>query len=721
MLDLEPVKENNKTLDLQPIEDNNATLDLEPSEAGALQGGVEQKRFINRDVNLQSIPINAMKDLGDITTGIAGLIGGAVNAGVVTPIKRAVAGEPIIQQQDFTNAWETAKQLPSALKQGLKEDYGQANIDMIQPDKLGVNVDWKGLLQSFEAHPLNRALDVLSLGTIGAGKRIADTARLTSKMIKPVGNIEKTLKYSPNLAIEGLQRVAETKPIQSLVNFADKSPALNQLQTGVADFLGAKPASRLLGTVGANKRAAKLLEQKNQIANINQRNAAINLNKQALGNITEKQGKQLIQAIERGEQVPENLKEARGILKEKVSANAEQYIASGNLDKQVVQDLPINQAASIRLNKPISELTDAEKLEELKIQSAKPKEQQPFYVPIMYDEKLKPSDFFANTTKSYKAPELKQRKVGMDLSADTGAAQINIKDTRVKMKAIKKDIKLPEVTKGEYVRGRYKNRFFTKNITDDLTRDFIDAENSLLEVTKEIRKNPANALQNMDILENKLIDKVGKLPDEAQREYYDKFYKDLDIANTHEELRKKALTPEGAGFVADDVINSKQKVTKLSQSILKAKGLPTDIKKTIKQNAPTYESMTNNDLIMTASDAIDKDLMGNLADVMAKDKFNAFDVERTRQIAKRLNAQNTPEANETLINLLDKASEQASKSGQAVQAFSLWNNLTPEGAILKTNKLLNEYNKRFGKNLKLTQEQINNITKLQETAQALPD
>ena len=163
------------------------------------------------------------------------------------------------------------------------------------------------------------------------------------------------------------------------------------------------------------------------------------------------------------------------------------------------------------------------------------------------------------------------------------------------------------------------------------------------------------------------------------------------------------------------------KQTKLSESIQEAKGLPTDIKKTIKQNAPTYESMTNNDLIMTASDAIDKDLMGNLSDIMAKDKFNAFDVERTRQIAKRLNAQNTPEANETLINLLDKASEQASKSGQAVQAFSLWNNLTPEGAILKTNKLLNEYNKRFGKNLKLTQEQINNITKLQETAQALPD
>src|SRR5574344_3088308 len=254
------------------------------------------------------------------------------------------------------------------------------------------------------------------------------------------------------------------------------------------------------------------------------------------------------------------------------------------------------------------------------------------------------------------------------------------KDLNVELRALRNSIELPEVTKGTYIKGRYKNRFFTKNITDDLTRDIIDADKALLEVTKEIRKNPANALQNMDILENKLTDKVGELPDEAQQKYYDKFYKDLGIADNYVQVKNKELTPEGAGFVADDVINSKQKVTKLSQSILKAKGLPTDIKKTIKQNAPTYESMTNKDLIMAASDAIDKDLMGNLLDIMDKDKFNAFDVERTRQIAKRLNAQNTPEANETLVNLLDKASEQASKSGQAVQAFSLWNNLTPEGA-----------------------------------------
>lgn len=217
------------------------------------------------------------------------------------------------------------------------------------------------------------------------------------------------------------------------------------------------------------------------------------------------------------------------------------------------------------------------------------------------------------------------------------------------------------------------------------------------------------------------IEEFNKLPEQTKVAYEPVANVAPAEKTVEGSIAQEALPQPVAPEMVQPEIPTTTKQTKLAESVQKAKGLPTDIKKTIKQNVPTYESMTNNDLIMTASDAIDKDLMGNLADVMAKDKFNAFDVERTRQIAKRLNAQNTPEANETLINLLDKASEQASKSGQAVQAFSLWNNLTPEGAILKTQKLIKQYNERFGKNLKLTQDQINTITKLQEKAQALPD
>src|SRR5574344_329495 len=43
------------------------------------------------------------------------------------------------------------------------------------------------------------------------------------------------------------------------------------------------------------------------------------------------------------------------------------------------------------------------------------------------------------------------------------------KDLNVELRALRNSIELPEVTTGEYVKGRYKNRFFTKNITDDLT------------------------------------------------------------------------------------------------------------------------------------------------------------------------------------------------------------------------------------------------------------
>lgn len=117
--------------------------------------------------------------------------------------------------------------------------------------------------------------------------------------------------------------------------------------------------------------------------------------------------------------------EIKNLLRNKVNENAEYYIKSGLLDKQTVHDLPINNYASIKYNKPIDSLTDAEKLDALKDIEKMPKEQQPFYIPMMYDDKLRAGDFFANSTKRYKPNELKHRSVGMGLEENkTGGKRI---------------------------------------------------------------------------------------------------------------------------------------------------------------------------------------------------------------------------------------------------------------------------------------------------------
>jgi hypothetical protein len=121
----------------------------------------------------------------------------------------------------------------------------------------------------------------------------------------------------------------------------------------------------------------------------------------------------------------EKLLKARDYLQQKTNKNAEFYIKQGLLDEQTVKDLPINTYASIKYNKPIVDLSDAEKLDALKDIQKMPKEQQPFYIPMMYDDKLRSSDFFASSTKRYKPNELKQRKTGMGLEENkTGGKRV---------------------------------------------------------------------------------------------------------------------------------------------------------------------------------------------------------------------------------------------------------------------------------------------------------
>lgn len=162
------------------------------------------------------------------------------------------------------------------------------------------------------------------------------------------------------------------------------------------------------------------------------------------------------------------------------------------------------------------------------------------------------------------------------------------------------------------------------------------------------------------------------------------------------------------------MVSGETKTRSLPQSVLDAKGTPKEVKKIIKQDVPTYQVMHNQDLIKQATDEIASNFDNELIRLSSAKDFDALDYEKSRQIAKNLFGMGKYQQ---AVDLIDNVSENATKKGQAIQALSLWSNMTPEGAVYKAQKLVREYNKKHPKKqIQLTDENIKTIANLQQEA-----
>lgn len=285
------------------------------------------------------------------------------------------------------------------------------------------------------------------------------------------------------------------------------------------------------------------------------------------------------------------------------------------------------------------------------------------------------------------------------------------KDRNAQLRQIKNEIEIPQITKGQYIKGRYKNRYYTKNVTDDLTQGFIDADTALADEIKAIKKNPEiiNGENYLDEAQARLNEKVEGLPEEAQIEYYNKFYNAYNKANEYNTLKGKPITPEELGFIENiknqpEIVNGK--LSQLAQNAEKSE----QVAQAIKENQPMYEVLHNQDLTAQAQKEIAENpyelvnITNKLNDNEIKN-IDALDIEKTRQLFSKLQQEGRfDEATELLQNV----SKQGSKLGQAVQAFTLWSKTTPEGAQLYAQKLLDKYNKGVRKSLQkqLTKEEL---------------
>lgn len=303
---------------------------------------------------------------------------------------------------------------------------------------------------------------------------------------------------------------------------------------------------------------------------------------------------------------------------------------------------------------------------------------------------------------------------------------------KINLNTLKSNIRANKFEQGnlkDYMVVNKGKKGYKSTIADPISYDVENSQRDFNRIITEISKNPEklNEVGYLDELENRVQQIIDRTPygetEEVAMPYWEKLWKAVDDGNNYNEFKlnsgKKSqqldeVIPEQVVEDTAKMVSGETKTRSLPQSVLEAKGTPKEVKKIIKQDMPTYQVMHNQDLIKQATDEIASNFDDELIRLSSAKDFDALDYEKSRQIAKNLFGMGKYQQ---AVDLIDNVSENATKKGQAIQALSLWSNMTPEGAVYKAQKLVREYNKKHPKKqIQLTDENIETIANLQQEA-----
>lgn len=301
----------------------------------------------------------------------------------------------------------------------------------------------------------------------------------------------------------------------------------------------------------------------------------------------------------------------------------------------------------------------------------------------------------------------KQPQVTKEVKAEV------VEQPKVNLNTLKSNIRANKFEqsnmKDYYVVNKGKKGFHS-TLADPISRNIELSQREFNNIITEISKNPEklNDSAYMADLENKVQQIVDKTPYgnevEVATPYWEKFWKAVEAGHNYNEFKTKST-----GQLPENI-----KKRSLQQSVLEAEGTPKEVKEIIKEDMPTYEVMHNKDLIKQATQELEGNFDNELVRLASAKDFDALDYEKSHQIARQLFGMGDYRR---AVDLIDNVSENATKKGQAIQALSLWSNMTPEGAVYKAQKLLKEYNKKHPKKqIQLTDENIETIANLQKEA-----
>lgn len=263
---------------------------------------------------------NATKDAKDVLDGITSILGGATKFAITRPFANLTNGDKnkTLKEKFFTGEGkEDLKNLKNnflpAVKEGLKEGYGQKGIDVINFERIKkgespIKLDFKGLQESFDAHPINY-LDVIGLGEVGKIKPISKAigAGKEIPLNRKVGRAEIANPVrSNNVVINAIERIAEQPAIQKAINKIDSIPGMSNVNHVISSFLGRNMKSPFIG----NKTREKMFitDKQRKMSKLNEVEIAKaqRENYENLKDYTDEQGAEIIRRAETGEILPAN-------------------------------------------------------------------------------------------------------------------------------------------------------------------------------------------------------------------------------------------------------------------------------------------------------------------------------------------------------------------------------------------------------------------------------
>lgn len=153
-----------------------------------------------------------------------------------------------------------------------------------------------------------------------------------------------------------------------------------------------------------------------------------------------------------------------------------------------------------------------------------------------------------------------------------------------------------------------------------------------------------------------------------------------------------------------------------AQTLNESEKPPVGFKEKLKS---AYQPITNEGTLAQANKRLSKDVEESTSYVLGNSRFTA---EKAATAQRLIDHYNGTGNYQRAVDIAEKVSEEATRAGQAIQALSMFDRLSPEGVLIYAQRLArkaNENTSLLGKEVKVTEDMAANLTGLAQSAQKM--